>query len=243
MSVAIAPPHRVSRKLTISVETEQINIRPVVKGAIKEASHTLSDAYINNNILEKCSNGQENEFRYSFFKNVIDTATLQSRDFTIQVEGCKGAAIWTNQKNSSSWPSTTKLARMIGWSNALKSTLQYQPWSEKHKKRIMADYDNYITISYLGVLPHEQRKGYGSALLRYIIEKADNAQYPIFVEVAESNAVSLFEKHGFVVKYQKCICNQQDLPVTFMVREPSSTTSDPVPLRLKPGRHDSDSTI
>ncbi|CAO3640416.1 unnamed protein product [Cunninghamella blakesleeana] len=242
MSVAIAQPHRISRKLTISEETVQINIRPIVKGAIKEAAHTLSDAFVDNNVLERCTNGQ-GDYRYSFFKNIIDTATLQSRDYVIQVEGCKGAAIWTNQKHSFSWPSTTKLARMVGWANALKSALQYQPWSEKHKKRIMADYDEYMQISYIGILPHEQRKGYGSALLKHIIEKADNSHYPIFVEVTDSKAIPLFERHGFLIKYQKQMSNQQDLPVTFMVREPLPTATDPIPLRLKPGRQNSDNTI
>ncbi|CAO3587497.1 unnamed protein product [Absidia cylindrospora] len=247
MSMSIAQPlaqsHRLSRKLTICAETNVINVRPIVKGAVKEASHTLTDGYANNAVLDWCSRGATNDFLFTFFKSLINSATLSSRDFAVQVEGCKGVMIWTNQPQGFSLPSAAKLARMVGWAAALRSLMQYQPWRVKWRRKVMADYEDYLTIAYLGVLPHEQRKGYGSALLQYVLDKADTAHYPIFVEVTEMTAIPFFEYHGFVIKGQDLVCNHSELPVALMVREPILKADSPLPLRLKPGRRDSDNTI
>ncbi|SAM09036.1 hypothetical protein [Absidia glauca] len=214
-------------------------------GAINEAAHTLTDGYANNAVLDWCSRGAPtNDFLFTFFKSLINSATLSSRDFTVQVEGCKGVMIWTNNPQGFSFlPNAAKLARMVGWVAALRSWIKYQPWRDRWRRKVMADYDDYITIAYLGVLPHEQRKGFGSALLKYVLDKADTAHYPIFVEVSESSAVPFFEQHGFVIKANGLVCNHSQLPVALMVREPVPVTEVPAPLRLKPGRRDSDNTV
>ncbi|CAO3586492.1 unnamed protein product [Absidia cylindrospora] len=151
--------------------------------------------------------------------------------------------IWTNQPQGFSLPSAAKLARIIGWAAALRSLMQYQPWRDKWRRKVMAGYGDYITIAYLGVLQHEHRKGYGSALLKYVLDKADTAHYPIFIEVTEASAIPFFEHHGFIIKGQGLVCNHSELPVALMVREPVPTTDTPAPLRLKPGRRDSDNTV
>ncbi|KAI8086181.1 uncharacterized protein BX664DRAFT_335112 [Halteromyces radiatus] len=244
MSTSVASlashPHRVSRKLTVCAETMEINVRPVVKGAIKEASHTLADAFNNDAVIEWCTRGiQSNDGLVTFFKSLVNSATLSSRDFAVQVEGCKGVMIWTNHPQGVSLP-LSKLARMIGWVAALRSVMQYQPTRDKWRRKLMADYDNYLTIAYLGILPHEHRKGFGSALLKYVLDKADTSHYPVFVEVTEPGAVAFFEHHGFIIKGKGSF---GELPVALMVREPMPTTDIPTPLRLKPGRRDSDNTI
>ncbi|KAI8343314.1 hypothetical protein BC941DRAFT_343300 [Chlamydoabsidia padenii] len=240
----MTPSHRISRKLTVCAESKEINVRPVVKGAIKEASHTLTDCFANNTVLNWCARGTPtNDFLFTYFKTLTNSTTLSSRDFVVQVEGCKGVMIWTNQTQAFSFPSAAKLARMIGWAAALRCLMQYQPWRDKWRRKVTANYDHYLTIAYLGVLTHEQRKGLGSALLKYVLDKADTAHYPVCVEVTEINTIPFFERHGFVIKAQGLVCNNSELPVVLMVREPVLTTDTPTPLRLKPGRSDSDNLV
>ncbi|KAI9489815.1 hypothetical protein BDB00DRAFT_840819 [Zychaea mexicana] len=235
-----ADERRISRKLTINIEQSLINVRPVIKGAIKEAAHTLADAYAGNAMFDcGLDHRKHDEFLYTLFKTMINNATLQSRDYAIQVEGCTGVLVWTNQPQGYHWPQvfgTAKLASFIGWAAALKATIQNQPSSDKIRRKIMKQYPYYITIGYMGVLPHEQRKGFGSALLQHLTDKADTAQHPICVQVNDDKAIKFFEKHGFTIAAN--LKNQS----VFMLREPvvASTNSEPKPLRIRPGRRISD---
>ncbi|RCH78020.1 hypothetical protein CU097_000550, partial [Rhizopus azygosporus] len=42
---------RISRRLTVDTQEPYISIRPVIKKADKEAAYTLSESYLNNNLL------------------------------------------------------------------------------------------------------------------------------------------------------------------------------------------------
>lgn len=218
-------------------------------GAFKEASNTLTEAYSKNNIMEWCVRGLEQkkheEFLYTLFKNMINLLSIQSRDFSLQVEGCKGVLLWTNSPQGSSWPrvlSTAKLARLIGWTSALRAVIKIGPSCDKMKRQIMAAYPQFITISYIGVLPHEQHKGYGSALVSYVLDKADDAMHPVYVEATDPFSVKFFEQFGFKVQANVFIANHQELPVAIMVRLPINT-GPPRHLRIRPGRRDSDHSL
>lgn len=198
---------------------------------------------------EQEEDNKHHEFLYILFKNMINTATLQSRDFAVQVEGCKGVLVWTNQPQGCPWPhvlSTAKLASYIGWGSALRTVLKFQPSCDKMRRKVMAEYDDissYITIGYIGVLPHEQRKGLGSALLQHVIDKADEAGgVPILVQASDERAIRFFGKFGFVTKAQMETGSSRRHKVLtrFMVREPRSAAGPRRPLRIRPGRHNSD---
>jgi hypothetical protein len=83
-------------------------------GAINEAGHTLADAYANNPLLSWIVNplkeeSKQHDIRYALFKAAVNSASLQSRDFAIQVDGCKGVCVWsTNQQQLS-------FAKILGW--------------------------------------------------------------------------------------------------------------------------------
>lgn len=238
---------RISRKLTVNLNHHTVNVRPVIKGAFKEAANSLTEAFLRNSIMEWCVRGldqkKHEEFLYTLFKNMINQASLQSRDFAIQVEGCKGVLTWTNSPNGYSWPrvlSTAKLARLIGWTSALRAVTKVGPSCDKMKRRIMAEHPQYITIGYVGVLPHEQHKGYGSALVEHVLNKADGAKHPVYVEASDASSVKFFEQFGFTVQATVFIANHQDLPVALMVRQPTMS-GNPERLRIRPGRRDSDS--
>lgn len=185
------------------------------------------------------------EFLCTLFKSMINRASLQSRDFAIQVEGCKGVLTWTNNTHGLSWPrilSTAKLARLIGWTSALRAVTKVGSSCDKTKRRIMSKYPHYITIGYVGVLPHEQHKGYGTALVRFVLDKADAAKYPVYVEAIDPASVKFFEKFGFIVQATVFIADRSDLPVALMVREPVSP-GFLERLRIRPGRRDTEASL
>jgi ribosomal protein S18 acetylase RimI-like enzyme len=251
MSLAVTAinDRHVSRKLTVNIHQHTLNVRPIIKGAIKEAANTLTDAYSSNTIMGWCVRGlqptKHDEFLYTLFKNMIDSCSRQSRDFAIQVEGCKGVLTWTNNPSGISWPrilSTAKLARLIGWTSALRAVTKVAPSCDKIKRKIMAAYPHYVTIGFLGILPHEQRKGYASCLVRHVLDKADEAKLPVYVEACDPSSVRLFENFGFTIQGTVFIANREELPVAIMVRRPIDQGA-PAPLRIRPGRTISESSV
>ncbi|KAI9243360.1 hypothetical protein BDA99DRAFT_530561 [Phascolomyces articulosus] len=231
-----------SRQITVSIEQDTPNVRPVIKGAITEAAYTLTSAYSSNEVLGWCARGlkkpKHEEFLHVLFKNMINAATLASRDYVIQVEGCAGVLVWSLQGNINTWvPSclagTFKLARLTGITSALKTSMKFQPSCDKVRRQLM-NCDHYLTIHYLGVLPHEQRKGLGRALLQHVLTKADEAHYPTYVEVTDAQAISFFKKFGFTEQGQVMINNNR---IILMVREPVILQDHrAISLEIAPGR-------
>ncbi|KAL0078790.1 hypothetical protein F4703DRAFT_1932899 [Phycomyces blakesleeanus] len=231
-----------SRQLTVTTDPT-VNVRHVVKGAIKEASHTLTDAYASDAILGWCARGLEHSkhdsFLYNVFKNLINSSSLQSRDFVVQVDGCQGVLVWSNLPQGCSWTraiGTVKLARLTGWASAVRAFVRFQPTCDKMRRKVMAEYSQeYITIGFLGVLSHQQHKGLGGTLLRHVLEKADASHYPVYVEVNHPDTVKFFEHFGFVIRASAQVSQTPGLSVYFMVRDFVSHI-EPKPLRIRPGR-------
>jgi GNAT superfamily N-acetyltransferase len=54
-------------------------------------------------------------------------------------------------------------------------------------------------LATLGVLPEEQGKGYGSQLLRPILELCDQQMIPAYLESSKEKNLPFYERHGFNV--------------------------------------------
>lgn len=174
---------------------------------------------------------------------MVNTASLQSRDFAIQVDGCKGVLVWSNRSQLFSWPhtiNTFKYARTLGWTAALKAILKLQSSSaDKMRRKIMAQYPKHISIGFIGILPHEQGKGVGTALVEYVLDKADQSHYPVYVEATDYQTVKFFERLGFVSQGQIALSKDQMTTLTPMVRQPAAL-NEPITFNVRPGRRDSD---
>ncbi|KAI8581553.1 hypothetical protein K450DRAFT_231872 [Umbelopsis ramanniana AG] len=225
---------RISRKITLNADAKHINVRPVIKGAINEAGHTLADAYANNPLLSWIvhplkEESKQHDIRYLLFKAAVNSASLQSRDFAIQVDGCKGVCVWsTNQQQLS-------FAKVLGWKITKMANLSVA----MSKKRIMKT-EPHIYINYMGVLPQERNKGLGTALIQHVISKAEEAHLPIYIIVSDKTAVPFFEKLGFQVKE---VAHFNDITSTMLVRPVATASASPCQLKLKPGRRDSDDSL
>ncbi|GAB5586614.1 hypothetical protein Unana1_01514 [Umbelopsis nana] len=237
---------RISRKITINADAIHINVRPVIKGAMNEAAHTLADAYANNPLLSWIlqpikDDNKKHDVQHTLFKAAVNAASLQSRDFAIQVDGCKGVCVWSTSEQHLSFAKLLgwKLTKIANLGVAMRINMGLQQFLDKNKKKIMKS-EPHIYINYLGVLPQERKKGLGAAMLQHVISKADATQLPIYIIVTDVTAVPFFERMGFQVQE---VANFNSIPSTFLIRPTSSTVDAPVPLKLKPGRRDSDDSL
>lgn len=212
-----------------------INNLSIKLGAINEAAYTLTDAFLS---MKQGFNDQP--YLSNLFKNMINTASIQSRDFAVQVEGCKGVLIWSDERSQplfSSWSQQTM--NISKYASKLLGQWSMKPFiknTDKLRRKLMSNYPRHLIIGFVGVLSQEQNKGLGTALVEYIIDKADTCQYPIYVEAIDNKSVQFFEKLGFVSKGQCSISKEQ--VITPMVRLPLETQS-PKTLQIRPGRRDS----
>lgn len=214
---------------------------------MNEASHTLTEAFNSNNALSITSlnlnEAKRDSFLSNLFKNMVDTASLQSRDYAVQVEGCKGVLVWSTRSQLFSWPNTVntfKYARRLGWTAALRAILKIQSTSsDKLRRKVMAQFPKCMNIGFIGVLPYEQGKGLGTALMEHVLEKADESHYPVYVEATDYQAVKFFERFGFVSHGQISLTKDHLVTLTPMVRLPVAM-NEPVAFHVRPGRRDSD---
>lgn len=204
-------------------------------GAVNEAAYTLVDSF-----LSVKQGFDDSLYLTNLFKNMINTASIQSRDFAVQVEGCRGVLIWSDERSQplfSSWSQQTMniskyASKLLGqWSMKpfIKST-------DKLRRKLMANHPHHLIIGFVGVLSQEQNKGLGTALVEYVIDKADASHYPIYVEAIDSKSVQFFEKMGFVAKGECSI--SKDQVITPMIRFPLRNL-DAKTLQIRPGRRDS----
>lgn len=206
---------------------------------MKEAAHTLADSLLNS----KPTVYTDTLKITSMFKNMIDTASIQSRDFAIQVEGCKGVLIWSDERSQplfTSWSQQT--VNVSKYANKILGHWSLKPFAkvggDKLRRKCMANYRHHIIIGYVGVLHQEQNKSLGTALVEYLIEKADACQYPIYVEATDNRSVRFFERLGFEAQGEYPIFKDQTL--TPMVRFPTnSALNERGTLQIRPGRRDS----
>ncbi|KAI9022980.1 hypothetical protein CLU79DRAFT_749799 [Phycomyces nitens] len=242
---------RLSRKLTVDAHEPYISIRSVIKKADKEAAYTLCEAYQDDPILNWLTGSIKDrakrlELYQDIFKSLIRAAVRKSREFAVQVNGCKGVLIWSE---SSGEPLT--LANVLGkrklWSSinglsVMRASFVHHRGLSKARKRLL-DGRRHITIHYVGVLPAERRHNLGNALVRHVLNKADDVQMPVFVELWGPNYVSWFERLGFQVKDRRYLSSDGELPVFYLVREPLAPHASPLSsehhtLHLEPPRED-----
>jgi ribosomal protein S18 acetylase RimI-like enzyme len=73
-------------------------------------------------------------------------------------------------------------------------------------------------LHFLAVRPEAQGRGYGSALLRPTLERADADGIPAYLDATSEDNRRLYERHGFVV--QRTITLRDSPPLWSMLRDP-----------------------
>ncbi|GAA5810612.1 hypothetical protein MFLAVUS_004035 [Mucor flavus] len=248
--------HRLSRRLTVDTQEPYVNIRPIIKKADNEAAYTLSEAYADNILLNWITGAIKDESKkfviyQDIFKVLIRTAASESRDFAIQMNGCKGVLLWSEGHSEvlsvGNVMGKRRLWGSLGGLATMRATLIHHRQLAKMKKIIMAG-RNHLSINFIGVLPAERGHHVGSSLLKYVLKKADEVQLPVFAEVWGNQCLSWFQKFGFEVQANKNLSDKEDVHIYYVVREPCRVPETPnistpadlmVALRLEPPREDS----
>ncbi|KAL9538441.1 hypothetical protein MBANPS3_010924 [Mucor bainieri] len=248
--------NRLSRRLTVSTTEPYVNIRPIIKKADKEAAYTLSEAYADNSLLNWVTGSikdQKKKFEIyqDIFKVLIRTAASESREFAVQLNGCKGVLLWSEGHSDvlsiGNVMSKRRLWGSLGGLATMRATLIQHRHLSKMKKKIMAG-RNHLSINFIGVLPAERRQHVGTHLLQYALNKADEAQLPVFAEVWGQHCLSWFQKFDFQVQADKNFSDKENVMIYYVVREPKTEPGTPLKimtpadamaaLHLEPPRED-----
>lgn len=245
-----------SRRLTVNTTEPYVTIRPIIKKADKEAAYTLSEAYADN-ILLNWVTGAIKEERKKFemyqdiFKALIKTAASESREFAIQINGCKGVLLWSEGHSEilsiGNVMGKRRLWGSLGGLATMRATLIHHRHLSKMKKKIMSG-RNHLSINFIGVLPAERRQHAGTSLLKYVLKKADEVQLPVFAEVWGKECLSWFQKFDFEVHADKNLSDKENICIYYVVREPKLDPQTPAiatpvvdvmaALHLEPPRED-----
>ena len=73
-------------------------------------------------------------------------------------------------------------------------------------------------LALLGVIPLQQNKGIGSALLQYVLNKCDSEHALSYLEATDTKNIKLYEKYGFKIIGK--IKSKDSPPLFPMLREP-----------------------
>ena len=89
----------------------------------------------------------------------------------------------------------------------LKTLIEQHAPRERHEdlERVFAQMDSYHPsepcwyLPLIGVDPSCQGRGYGSALLRYALERCDREGMPAYLESSNPRNIPLYQRHGFEI--------------------------------------------
>jgi ribosomal protein S18 acetylase RimI-like enzyme len=76
-------------------------------------------------------------------------------------------------------------------------------------------------LAMVGVAPAWQGRGYGTAVMRPVLERSDAERLPAYLEASTARNVALFERNGFQV-VEECRYAKDGPPLWRMWREPKS---------------------
>lgn len=80
----------------------------------------------------------------------------------------------------------------------------------------------HFYLHLLASRPPAQRRGYGSALLRTVLDRCDAEGFPAYLEATSAENKRLYERHGFVLL--QAVTVRDSPPLWLMWREPSAPT-------------------
>lgn len=122
-------------------------------------------------------------------------------------------------------------ARMTFWRNLQSGQLNW-PWKRKNPLRVV--YTAFINevrercvpgphlhFRIVGVQPEYRGKGYSSALIRLMLDKADAAQRPVYLETQSEKNVAIYEHLGFRIVDEDKVPGV-GMPSWGMLREPEA---------------------
>lgn len=154
---------------------------------------------------------------------------------TWTTEDVAGAAVWVGPGRTASglvdqFRMLPALLRLTGWAR-LRSVSAALDTLERRRHRHAPTPHWYLSA--LGVEPHRQGEGLGSALLTPALTLADASGVPCYLETAVGRNVLLYERHGFGV-VEELVLPNTNVHGWLMLR-PASEASRVAEPRARPG--------
>ena len=106
---------------------------------------------------------------------------------------------------------------VLGLRNYVRS-MKSEQFVDDTRKMLMENRPYYYLWG-LAVDPGLQQTGIGTILLKYVLQKANSAEVPVYLETHLDKNVPYYEKYGFELIHSAKI-QKHDLPFWCMCREP-----------------------
>jgi ribosomal protein S18 acetylase RimI-like enzyme len=128
----------------------------------------------------------------------------------------KAASMWIppNSKPPSMAEGVSQLPVLAILGRRTPRALRVVQMLEPHHPRVPHFY-----LATVGTDPELQGKGYGSALLRVVLQRCDIAALPSYVESSQQENLSFYHRHGFEV-VEEVVIPRTDVKLWLMWREP-----------------------
>lgn len=142
---------------------------------------------------------REEKFRW-YMQRVLALGMING--VCLQIGDGDGVAIWYEPGRTAGFidlmrAGLYKLPFRLGLGIYLKIQKILNP-NGHYMKKIMAGTPHYY-LFHIGVTPAAQGHGFGSALIRYITDKADRERKVCYLETDRPGNIPFYEKHGFVL--------------------------------------------
>ena len=182
----------------------------------QEASLCLATAFLNDPILGKHMFRQDylkGSGASTLFASVIENQFKGGQHNCVAVNEkgvVQGVALWQGPDETQSVPILTMLSvapAIFGYSHIYRSIMGANAVEAKHPK-----YKHYY-LAYVGVSPLCQGQGIGSALIKPVLQKADEEGIPCYLETGSPDNLPFYQKYGFKVTKQITILASSEVVV------------------------------
>jgi len=201
----------------------QKGVKPTTRQSYHQAAQVLARAFVDDPVTVA-------SFRNFSPDRRVSALTV---DFTAEVLVCiqRGCPLQVNEDGKVIAaaviypPGAYPLPVLDQWLLLIKSILgngfyDIRPWM-----RWLAEVDQlhpkkaHYYLEYLGVEPEQQGKAVGSAILRHLVDKADEEQVGCYLENANPRNITFYQRFGFQIINEKEIIG---IPSWFMWRPPDN---------------------
>ena len=202
------------------------NLYKLNKSDLKKAAQALTDAFINDPVWEAMLKDVPDRYKkmYNIFEMTLRHSIKYGYSYSTS-KNLEGVALWFHHEKAD-----MTFWRMIR-SGAIINIFKIGVRFGRKMIKIMRDMEQiekdrhenmkepYLYLALMGVVPEQQRKGLGRTLLEAMINKADLAKYPLYLETQKEENLKFYEKFDFNV-IKKITITKDKYPIWEMIRNP-----------------------
>lgn len=192
------------------------SVVPLQDSHKQEAALCLATAFLNDPILGKHMFRQDylkGSGAATLFASVIENQFKSGKHNSVAVNekgAVQGVALWLGPDEPKDVPILPMLLvapTIFGYSHIYRSIMGANAVEAKHPK-----YKHYY-LAYVGVSPLCQGQGIGSALIKPVLQKADEEGIPCYLETGSPDNLHFYQKYGFKLTKQITVLAASEVQV------------------------------